>query len=87
MGLDIRLPIGLLFSAIGLLLTGFGAVSNPAIYGASLGINVNVIWGLALLVFGVVMLLFGRKPSAAAGSNEEARESETKSIAATRGRE
>ncbi len=70
MGLDIRLPIGLLFSAIGLLLTGFGAVSNPAIYGASLGINVNVIWGLALLVFGIVMLFLGRRASAA--MNDEA---------------
>jgi hypothetical protein len=69
MGMDIRLPIGLLFSAIGLLLTGFGAFSNREIYRASLGINVNVLWGLVLLVFGIVMLAYGRR----AGAINEAR--------------
>jgi sulfite exporter TauE/SafE len=63
MGMDIRLPIGLLFSAIGLLLTAFGAFSNHEIYQASLGINVNIIWGLVLLAFGFVMLFFGRSAS------------------------
>ena len=46
--LDLRLPIGLLFSLLGVLLLGFGAVSDPAIYQASLGINVNLWWGLVL---------------------------------------
>jgi len=32
MGLDIRLPIGLLFSVIGLLLAGFGVFSDKGIY-------------------------------------------------------
>jgi hypothetical protein len=62
MGLDIRLPIGLLFSLIGLLLVGFGAFSDNAIYQRSLGFNVNLAWGAVLLVFGVIMVIFGRRP-------------------------
>ncbi len=56
MNLDLRLPIGLMFSIIGVLLTVFGLISDDAIYARSLGINVNLWWGLVLLVFGLVML-------------------------------
>lgn len=56
MSLDLRLPIGLMFSIFGLLLSGYGLASDRAIYARSLGINVNLWWGLALLVFGLVML-------------------------------
>jgi hypothetical protein len=61
MGLDIRLPIGLLFSVIGLLLVGFGAFGDKEIYRRSLGLNVNLDWGLVLLVFGLIMLILGRR--------------------------
>jgi ABC-type Fe3+-siderophore transport system permease subunit len=61
MGLDIRLPIGMLFTIIGVLLIFFGIFSNPLIYAQSLGINVNLTWGAALLVFGLVMLYFGAR--------------------------
>lgn len=54
MGLDIRWPIGLMFTLIGLLLTGYGAV-KPAV-SVSLGININLVWGVVLLVFGALML-------------------------------
>ncbi len=57
MGLDIRWPIGLMFSLIGIILVGFGLFgSNPDIYQHSLGINVNLKWGLLLVVFGGFML-------------------------------
>ena len=56
MNLDLRLPIGLMFSVFGLLLTGYGLVSDPAIYARSLGVNVNTWLGLVLLGFGLVML-------------------------------
>jgi len=56
MRLDVRWPIGGMFSLIGAILTVYGIVSNPAIYEKSLGINVNLWWGLVLLVFGLVML-------------------------------
>lgn len=56
MNLDLRLPIGLLFSIFGVLLIGYGLVSDPAIYARSVGININLWWGLVQLVFGLVML-------------------------------
>jgi len=58
MRLDVRFPIGGMFSLIGAILTVYGIVSDPAIYEKSLGINVNLWWGLVLLAFGLVMLGF-----------------------------
>jgi len=59
MGLDLRWPIGLMFSLIGVLLTGYGALtgSDTDMYKCSLGININLYWGVVLLVFGLLMLL------------------------------
>jgi putative Mn2+ efflux pump MntP len=67
MNFDLRLPIGIMFSTFGLILTVFGAISDKEIYKEhSLGINVNLIWGIVLLVFGVSMLFLalrgGKKP-------------------------
>ena len=56
MRLDVRFPIGGMFTIFGMILTVYGIVSDPAIYAKSLGINVNLWWGLVLLVFGLVML-------------------------------
>ena len=56
MGLDIRIPIGSLFVLLGALLAGYGLLSDPAIYQRSLGIDINLWWGVALLVFGFGML-------------------------------
>ncbi|MGE5800879.1 MAG: hypothetical protein ACM358_01360 [Gemmatimonadota bacterium] len=56
MQLDLRIPIGGMFTIFGVVLIVYGLVSDPAIYQRSLGINVNLWWGLVLLVFGVVML-------------------------------
>jgi hypothetical protein len=56
MSLDLRVPIGLLFAALGALLAVYGLMSDPAIYQASLGINVNLWWGLVLVLFGGAML-------------------------------
>jgi hypothetical protein len=58
MKLDLRLPIGLMFAIFGALLTVYGVVSDRAIYVRSLGVNVNLWWGLVLLAFGLVMLGF-----------------------------
>ena len=58
MNLDLRLPIGLLFTIYGALLVVFGLTADNAIYARSLGINVNLWWGLVLLVFGITMLAF-----------------------------
>ena len=59
MGLDIRWPIGLMFTLIGALLAVFGLAKGAE--SVSLGININLIWGAVLLVFGVLMLLGAAK--------------------------
>jgi hypothetical protein len=64
MNLDIRIPIGILFVTVGLLLAAFGVVSDKAIYARSLEINVNFWWGLAMLVFGILMAFFGLRAPA-----------------------
>ena len=61
MGIDIRLPIGALLACIGLLLSVQGLAGDPSIYAKSLGINVNLWWGLALLVFGLVFVFYGAR--------------------------
>ena|GEM_PF-7017594 len=53
--LDIRLPIGLLFGLVGLLLLIFGLTTPAAMYTPSLGINVNLLWGAAMACFGAGM--------------------------------
>ena len=71
MGLDIRWPIGLMFTFIGVLLTGYGVMYSAASVTKIDGqeVNIDLKWGMVLLVFGVLMLLgaiSGRKnpPSA-----------------------
>ena len=63
MNLDIRVPIGLLFSLLGVILVIYGLVSDPAVYRHSLGLNVNLGWGLVVLAFGIVALVLGRRAS------------------------
>lgn len=80
MGMDIRLPIGLLFSVFGILLIAFGALSDQSIYERSLGININLGWGIVLLLFGAFMLVLGRprpgveKRSEPHGAEEQAQQ-------------
>jgi hypothetical protein len=61
MGIDIRLPIGILFFLLGIILTGYGALGDIPHYRPPLDVNINLVWGLVLLVFGVLMFLFGRR--------------------------
>ena len=70
MGLDIRWPIGLMFSLVGLLMTLYGVATkgNAAMYRRSLGININLIWGVVLLVFGGLMIILAIRRKDGAGS-------------------
>jgi len=61
MNLDIRLPIGILFSLLGAILAGYGLLGDASRNEQSLGVNLNLGWGFILLVFGLVMLGFGRR--------------------------
>ncbi len=54
--MDLRLPIGLLFAVLGLLIGAYGIVTGPELYEKSLGININAWWGLVMLLFGLGML-------------------------------
>jgi hypothetical protein len=56
MGLDVRLPVGLMLAIMGALLVGYGLLGDQTIYARSLGINVNAIWGSALLAAGAILL-------------------------------
>ena len=60
MGLDVRLPVGLMFVVMGALLVGYGVAGDHTIYARSLGININAIWGSALLAVGAVLLALSR---------------------------
>jgi len=75
MGLDIRWPIGLMFSLIGVLLTGYGAMtaSDTEMYKRSLDINIDLRWGLVLLVFGVIMLFLAWTGKAKATPTDSAK--------------
>jgi hypothetical protein len=80
MGLDIRLPLGLLFLVTGGMMAVYGLFTHgSAIYEKSLGIDINLVWGLVLSLFGLTMLLLAyldRRRVAAAppgiSSNDEA---------------
>ena len=62
MGLDILIPLGLIFLVTGAILLGYGAVTyGSAIYDASMGINLNLRWGAVMAVFGGAMLLAARR--------------------------
>ncbi len=73
MGLDLRIPVGLMFTLAGLILAGFGLVTYHAsqLYAQSLGIDINLWWGLVLLAFGATMGGLGLRAQIL-GAREEA---------------
>jgi len=61
MSFDLRLPIGIMFSFYGVLLVLYGLFGDQAQYARSLGININLVWGIVLLIFGALMLFLSRR--------------------------
>jgi hypothetical protein len=63
---DARITVGMFFTLTGAILSAFGLSTRNRVdvYAKSLGIDANLWWGLALLVFGIVMLAFGRRGQA-----------------------
>ena len=63
MNLDLRIPMGLMFTFVGIILAAFGAATNSdlELYSKSLGINANLWWGIVLLIFGLIMFQMGRR--------------------------
>jgi hypothetical protein len=60
MGLDVRVPVGLMLAIMGALLAGYGLFGDQAIYAKSLGIDVNAIWGGVLFAIGALLLVLSR---------------------------
>jgi hypothetical protein len=60
MRLDVRVPVGLMFAVMGMLLVGYGLAGDPAIYARSLGLNINAIWGGVMLATGAILLALAR---------------------------
>jgi hypothetical protein len=58
MGLDIKYPIGLMFTLMGIVLTiyGLATMSDPTLYQKSFQININLWSGIGMLIFGLIML-------------------------------
>jgi len=63
MGLDIRWPIGIIFTTYGIILILYGIVADPAIFVSSMAVNIDAWWGLAMLVFGLLMGLLAFRAS------------------------
>jgi hypothetical protein len=61
MGIDIRLPVGILFVLLGFILGAYGAFGDSGRYQQSLGVNINLYWGMVLFAFGLSMLLLARR--------------------------
>jgi hypothetical protein len=70
---DLRRPLGWLFSTLGILLIIAGLRPTPAAAARSLGININLIWGVVMIAFALVCLWLARREArrrtAAAGSS------------------
>jgi hypothetical protein len=68
MTFDVRLPIGLLFLVIGVLVAVCGLTGDQAAFAAhSAGLNIDLVWGAVMAGFGAMMLLLAvlarRRPS------------------------
>ena len=64
--LDLRLPIGGLFTVLGVMLVGFGLVTrgNTEMYVKSAGMNINLIWGAVMFVTGLIFLGLAKRGAA-----------------------
>jgi uncharacterized membrane protein YoaK (UPF0700 family) len=62
MNLDLRIPMGLLFTIVGGIMSIYGFFTRgSAIYARSAGMNINLAWGLVMLIFGITMYTLGRR--------------------------
>ena len=64
--LDLRLPIGGLFVVLGVMLAGYGLMTsgNTEMYVKSGGININLIWGIVMLITGAIFLVLAKRGGA-----------------------
>jgi hypothetical protein len=62
--LDIRVPVGVMFGAMGALLAGYGLFGDQSIYARSLGLNINLVWGGVLVAFAACLLILAGRAAA-----------------------
>jgi hypothetical protein len=62
--MDIRKPIGSMFSILGVILVFCSFIQNADDLKKSLGWNMNLYWGLVMIAFGVMMLVLARRAAA-----------------------
>ena len=76
MEIDLRIPLGMMFSMMGAVLSAFGLATRtrPDLYVKSLGINGDMWWGVVLLVFGIIVLNLGRRGQGRCRGRGRARE-------------
>lgn len=84
--MDLRYPIGGLFTVLGVILAGYGLATrgNTQLYAPSGNLNINLLWGVVMTVFGILFLALaasaGRRgtggTSGAAMDDPEGRETE-----------
>jgi membrane protein implicated in regulation of membrane protease activity len=84
-GLDVRIPIGGLFTLLGILLASYGLATagDTALYATSMSVNLNLWWGLVMFVFGALLLwgaTRGRRKASAhpAADSPEGRDTEAR---------
>jgi hypothetical protein len=58
---DLRIPLGWLFFVLGLLLIVAGLRATPAADARSLGININLVWGVVMIAFALLCLWLARR--------------------------
>ena len=58
---DLRVPLGWLFVILGVLLVIAGFRGTPSADARSLGVNINFIWGLVMVTFGLFCLWLARR--------------------------
>jgi formate hydrogenlyase subunit 3/multisubunit Na+/H+ antiporter MnhD subunit len=71
MSFDLRLPIGMMFGLYGILLTAYGLFGESKYNQKSLGINIDLAWGIVLLVFGGLMLIMSLTGKKQEDSNDQ----------------
>ena len=75
MHLDIRVPMALMFGLLGAILAVYGMLngSHPEIQQRSLGININLWWGIVMIVFAIAMYAWSRTGKSDAPRDEDRR--------------
>jgi len=63
MNLDLRIPMGMMFSMAGAVLLAFGVATRnrPDFYTRCFGMNPNLWWGIVVLAFGLIVVGLGRR--------------------------